>query len=205
MSLISKTPSPFADRPRAVSVAGNIAVSLSSMMLLLLIVAMAQLNTAEATDELRNVLDDLARAGQHVSLDTFRTWVKVAISVLAVLSSTSLVLGWFVLRRHRGSRVALTVLGGVILLTMPLGWAFVGPLGWLLAIAIAVSIGLLWSPSARAWFARDDKSGPSTTLPEVPSPPSWPPPPSGWGPAPPPPLPDPPGEPEDERPPDDDR
>jgi hypothetical protein len=218
MTTNSGTPSPFADRPRAVSIAGNIAVSLSITILILMVMAMSQLNSAEATTQLQSVLDQLAKAGQRVSLDTFRTWVKVAISVLAVLSSTSLVLGWYVLRRHRASRLALTILGGVVLLTTPLGWAVLGPVGWLVALAIALSVGLLWTPSARAWFNRSDDANrptggaglPDASMtdrkpqprppapygrpgqpPQSPPGPIWPPPPSGWGPAPPPPLPPP--------------
>lgn len=163
-------------RPRQVTFAGTQAIIGSLLAIIMLIGAMQQLNGSAMTDVLRQVLDS-PQAGQlQLTLDTLRTVVKYSIMGLAVLSVASLVLGFYVLRRDRGARVALTVVGGIVLLLTLL----TGPTGWAVSLYIAISLGLLWSRPARVWFARHDESA-------GPPPGVYPPPPPGWQPPPPPP------------------
>lgn len=69
--------------------------------------------------------------------------------VLALLTGAcavaALVLGWHVLRGHRGARLALSVLA------VPLLLAGMGSGGFFTTL-VAVSVVLLWSQDARAWF-----------------------------------------------------
>jgi len=84
-----------------------------------------------------------------------------------------------VLRRHRTARIALTVVGGIAAAVSLFG----GLSGVLVALYIVVSLALLWSKEARAWFAN-----PGGQLPPPPPPPGQ----GGWGSPPPPPPPPPP-------------
>jgi hypothetical protein len=147
------------------------------MVLVLLIITMGQLESIEMRQSLQDEVDRFRGTPSAFSLETAQTVVRYAIMVGAVMSSTALVLAIYVLRRHRPSRLALTILGSFVAV-WPL---FAGPVGWILTLYIAVAVGLLWSRPARTWFAR-----PPTAVPPVVGRPNagWPPP-SGWGPAPP--------------------
>jgi hypothetical protein len=180
----SVAPSSTPERPRQVSLAGSLTIAGSGMVLVLLVYTMSQLNSAEMHDALQTEVDRFRDTPSAFSLDTALTVVRYGIMAGAVLSSTALVLGVYVLRRHRASRVALTILGSFVAIWPLLG----GPVGWMLSAYIASAIGLLWTRPAREWFARP----PAPQLPPPPRPPAPPPPPaggwpppSGWGPAPP--------------------
>ena len=142
-------------RPREVTLGGLQAVAGSVFAIVLLISTAQQLNGQQMT----NTLADLVRSEQAATLgltvESARTLVRYTIMVLAVLSVASLVLGFYVLRRHRGSRIALTVVGGVVALPALMA----GPIGWLVTLYIGVSVFLIWSRPARAWFAPEGGRG----------------------------------------------
>ena len=177
------------DRPREVTLAGTQAVVGSLVALVVLVNGMQQLYSAEVHEVLADIVATDEAETLGLTLEGARTTLRYSIMVMSVLSAASLVLGFFVLRRHRASRVALTIIGGVVALLCLAG----GPLGWAVTAYIGLSIVMLWSRSARAWF-RDELPPPGIQGP--PGPPggpgdsqSWPP--SGpWtGPPPPPPPP----------------
>jgi hypothetical protein len=180
-------------RPREVTLAGTQAVVGSIIALVVLINGMQHLYSAEVQDALREIVASEEARSLDLSLETARSILRYSIMGLAVLSVASLVLGFFVLRRHRASRVALTVIGAVAALVCLFG----GPIGWLVAAYIAVSVVLLWSRASRAWF-RDPDHRPTPPAPgQLPG--RWPPPqdprggpPASWRPPPGPPPPPPP-------------
>ena len=171
-------------RPREVTIAGMLAVVGSTVMLVQLIDVMSQLNSEAATKTLPKIIDNLALVGFEPSLDTARELAKYAIMLAAVVSVASLVLGFFVLRRDRTARQALTVLGavvgGALLVALPL---VLGLLSWIIAAYVIGSVLLLWSRPARLWFG-DPTARPPTPPPGQPLPPGWQPPPPGWRPPP---------------------
>jgi hypothetical protein len=167
------------ERPRQVSVAGSLTIAGSAMALILMIITMGQIESVEMQQTLQDEVDRFRGTPSAFSLQTAQTVVRYGIMVGAVLSSTALVLGVYVLRRHRPSRLALTILGSFVAI-----WPLLaGPVGWMLSVYIVAAIALLWTRPARAWFAPPPAG-------RVPPPPpagarnGWPPP-SGWGPAPP--------------------
>ena len=170
------------ERPREVTLAGTQAVVGSLVAIIVLINGMQELYS----DDVREVLADVVATDEAqtlgLTLDGAREILRYSIMVLAVLSTASLVLGFFVLRRHRASRVGLTIIGATVAMLCIAG----GPVGWVVTAYIGVSVAMLWSRAARAWFS--DGKPPSS---EPPGPPPWPP--SGpWqGPPPPPPPPPP--------------
>jgi hypothetical protein len=146
MTSASPQPRP---RPREVTFGGTQAVVGGAIALVLLIAAAQQLYSSEMEDMLKQALQDHRAAELGITLDTARTMAKVTIMVMAVMSVTSFILGIYVLKRHRPSRIALTVLGAVVAVAT----LFAGPTGWVITAYVAASLGLLWSKAARAWFA----------------------------------------------------
>jgi hypothetical protein len=190
------TPAPgLQRRPREVTFAGTQAVVGSLIALVVLINGMQQLYSTEVHDALTEIVDSEEARSLDLSLETARSILRYSIMGLAVLSAASLVLGFFVLRRHRASRVALTVIGGLVALVCLAG----GPFGWLVAAYMGVSVFLLWSRPSRAWFSDRDNAPKPPTPGQLPGP--WqprdprdgpPPRPPGPPPGPPPPPPPPP-------------
>jgi hypothetical protein len=143
-------------RPREVTFGGTQAVVGGAIALIVLIGAAQQLYSHEMEDVLRQALDDPRARELRISLDTARTMAKIGIMVMGVLSATSLILGVYVLKRHRGSRIVLTVLGALVAFAA----LFAGPTGWVAAAYIGGSVATLWSKAARAWFANPSGPGP---------------------------------------------
>lgn len=143
-------------RPREVTVGGLAAVIGSVMALVLLVSTANQLHSSQVTKALTTVIKSEQAATLGLTLEGARELLRYTIMGLAVLSAASLVLGFYVLRRHRSARVVLTVIGsGVAALAL-----LAGPVAWLVTLYIAVSIFLMWSRPARAWFAGSDGSTP---------------------------------------------
>jgi hypothetical protein len=176
-----------------VTLAGTQAVVGSLVALVVLVNGMQELYSTEVHDALTEIVESDEAEQLGLTLEDARTILRYSIMVLAVLSAASLVLGFYVLRRHRTSRVALTVIGSVVALLALAG----GPAGWAVTAYIGVSLGLLWTRSARAWFdegrpgppAEDGRGSPP--VPPRQGPPA-PPPRQGPPPPPPPPRQDPP-------------
>ena len=136
-------------RPREVTVGGLAAVVGSAVALVLLISTANQLHSGQVTDTLREVIKNEQAATLGLTLEGAREVLRYTIMALAVLSVASLVLGFYVLRRHRSARVVLTVIGSVVGVLALLA----GPVAWLVTLYIGVSVFLMWSRPARAWFS----------------------------------------------------
>jgi hypothetical protein len=131
-----------------VTLAGMQAVAGSVIALATLISTAQQLNGAQMTETLTKIVQQEQVRALNLTVESARDLLRYSIMVLSVLSAASLVLGIFVLRRHRAARVGLTVVGvlvGILLLVA-------GPVGWVGTLYIGVSIFLLWSRPARVWF-----------------------------------------------------
>lgn len=141
--------------------------------LTLLLSGAEQLHTAEMRDALAEAVRSRGAAEAGVTVDMALQFMRYAILVLGAVSAAATVLGVYVLRRHRGSRLAVTVIGAVVAVLC----LFAPPFGWLVSAYVATSVGLLWSKAARRWFDGDavPRSSPSGTPP--PPPPGAPPPP----------------------------
>jgi hypothetical protein len=169
-------------RPAQVTRAAVQAIFGSALVLLVMVTAVSRLHT----EEMRNVADRLRKqpmlTGSHLSQSQALDVLRISATVCAAACVAGIVFGVYVLRRHRGSRIGLTVLGGFLFVS-----AAIQPLtGWLIAAYVGLSLYLLWSAPARAWFAWNPGGHGSGTVPG--------PPPSGspWpGPPPPPPPPPP--------------
>lgn len=138
-----------ARRPREVTF-GGIQVVIGSAVALLGVVSLAeQLDSSAVREALTQLSNDPRFESLNLTLDDARALLRYALMALGVVSVTSLILGIFVLRRHRSSRIVLTALGcfvAVVSLTA-------GPTGWIVTAYVAGSLYLLWTKAARSWFA----------------------------------------------------
>lgn len=146
MSAAAPTP---AARPREVTVGGMQAVIGSAVALLIVFSVAQQLDSAPVREALTKFSEKPRPASLDLTIEGVRSVMRYTLMGLGVLSVTSLILGIFVLRRHRSSRIVLTVLGGFVAVAALLA----GPSGWLVTAYVAVSLYLLWTKAARAWFA----------------------------------------------------
>ena len=124
------------------------AVAGSVLALVMLISAAQQLNGEQMTNTLRDIVQQEQVSALDLTVESARDLLRYSIMVLSVLSAASLVLAIFVLRRHRPARIGLTVVGSVAGVALLIA----GPVGWVGTLYIAVSIFLLWTRPARAWF-----------------------------------------------------
>jgi len=161
--------SPSSARPRQVTFGGTQAIVGGALSTVLLIATAQQLYEQPMTEALEQALADPRAAGLDITVETARTIAKYTIMVMGVLSVASLVLGVFVLRRHRPARVALTILGVLVALATLLA----GPPGWAVSVYVAASVVMLWSKPARAWFSDSEPSAftsPPASFPPPPPP-----------------------------------
>jgi hypothetical protein len=150
---VTAAPSDGVSRPREVTLGGAQAIIGGAITTVLLIGVAQQLYSSDMHDALAKAVADPRARQLKLTVDDARTLARYAIMVMGVLSVSSVVLGIFVLRRHRPSRIALTVIGAVVAVVT----AFAGPTGWVVTLYVVVSVGMLWSRPARAWFARSPR------------------------------------------------
>jgi hypothetical protein len=179
-------PSAENPRPRQVTFGATLAVTGGLVLLFALVDLMIRLESIEVTQALRDGLRSLRLSGD-VSVEQARDVLRYSIMIFAVLSAAAVVLGIFTLKRDRAARIGLTAVIG----TIGVAALFGGPATWLITVYIAVSVALLWSRSAREWFAGTPASalsgrpaGPRDMQRDQSAPPPTPPgpPPTGWRP-----------------------
>jgi hypothetical protein len=159
-------------RPWEVTVGATQAVIGSAVTVVAVLTLAGQLGSSAMRESLSQIVADPRFASLNLTLADARSLVWYTLMALGVVSVTSLVLAVFVLLRHRVSRIILTALGGVVALLS----LFAGVGGWAVAVYVGVSVGLLWSRPARAWFAPPHADAPPPAPPPA-RPPSVPPPP----------------------------
>ncbi|HSS68706.1 MAG TPA: hypothetical protein VLK34_09150, partial [Nocardioidaceae bacterium] len=141
-------PSAENPRPRQVTIGATLSVTGGVVLLFALIDLMTRLQSLEVTQLLQENLRALSLSSD-ISVEQARDLLRYSIMVFAVLSAAAVVLGVFTLMRDRSARVGLTV----VIATIGVLCVFGGPATWLITLYVATSIALLWSRSAREWFA----------------------------------------------------
>jgi hypothetical protein len=129
--------------PQATFCGGAILVS-SALILLLAFDRTSSLGSIEAQEAAQRFADTQG-SWIGLSADGWQTVLRVLCIVAAALSVVTGYLGWRVLQRDRGARLALSVLAPVALVA---GYAVTA----LLPGVLAVSVLLLWRSPTREWF-----------------------------------------------------
>jgi hypothetical protein len=132
-------------RPRQLTVAGGFVIAGSVILLFAIFDAITNLQSVDTRDEVSRMLSQTGN-GLGLTVSETLSGMRFGLMVAAACAAASAVLGIFVLQRHRGARVALSVLAVPILLTSPLTGGVLGAL-------VAMATLALWSGPARDWFA----------------------------------------------------
>jgi hypothetical protein len=126
--------------------AGGLAIGGSIFLLLSVFETLGRIGSVEMRETVTETLTSGGADGMGLGVDQTLTAMQVGLSVAAVCAAVTLVSGVFVLSKHQGARIALTVA------TVPIFFTsfFTGTVMAVLVFAAAL---LLWSGPARDWFA----------------------------------------------------
>lgn len=137
---------PAKDRPRQLTLAVGFVIGGSLFLLLQIFDTVGRLSSVDTRDAVSEWLASPAGEGLGADVSTVLGLMRVGLTVAAVCAAVALAAGGFVLQRHRGARIALSVVAVPLLLTAPLT-------GGIFGAVVAASIGLMWSGPARDWYA----------------------------------------------------
>jgi hypothetical protein len=139
-----------APRPRQVTLASLIA-GLGALLVLAYIFAVMADWPPPIREEVEDALDNAPFGSSGISVDAVLDMARILLMVIAAGCVAAVVLALYTVRRHRPSRIGLTVLASAwALLSLTLGLA-----GLLLAAIAVGCVVLLWSAEARTWFATE--------------------------------------------------
>jgi hypothetical protein len=150
--------------------------------------AMGSVRSADTMDSIRQLLSRPPGNGTGLSVESAVALLRGLVLFSGALAATGAVLAVYCLRRHRGARLGLSVVAGLMLFTASFVTGF-------LPVLIAVATSMLWGRDARDWFAGREPTRRQTATREPAAPPtdpgasaatpaSWPPPTGPAGPVP---------------------
>ncbi len=144
MILVSTSTSKPA-RPSQVTLAGWMVIAGSVVIVLTVFDQIGTLHTLAVRQQVEKFLSEPPADGLGLSVDSAVRLLRVASMVAAGCAAAAAILGWHVLHRHRGARIALTVVAVPLFLTGVVAGPF-------FSSVVAVSALMLWSRPARDWF-----------------------------------------------------
>ena len=132
-------------RPSQVTMAGWTVIVGSVLVVVTVFDQVSSLHTVEVREAFQQALSEPMARNLGVTVDQVLVTVRVLSSIVAACAAATAILGWHVLRRHKPSRLALTVLA------VPLFVCGIISGGFFTAF-VAAGAMMLWSKPARAWF-----------------------------------------------------
>ena len=108
--------------------------------------AMGSVRSADTMDSIRQLLSRPPGNGTGLSVESAVALLRGLVLFSGALAATGAVLAVYCLRRHRGARLGLSVVAGLMLFTASFVTGF-------LPVLIAVATSMLWGRDARDWFA----------------------------------------------------
>lgn len=154
-------------RPRQLTAVLWLVVLGSAFQVLSVFDRMSTLHSVDTRQEVAKVVGSGRGRDLGITVDEALRLMGVALTVSALCAAAAVVLGIFALQRHRGARIALSVVAVPLLATALLTGGMVGAL-------VALAVAFTWTAPARDWFAgRPVRSGPdrSDRPPAAPPPP----------------------------------
>lgn len=133
-------------RPRQVTMAAWMIIGGSLLVVLTVFDRMAGLNSLDTREAITLFLSEPPGDGLGLSVSEAIATIRVLSMVAGACAAAAAILGFHVLRRHKGARIALTVLAVPLFLT---GFAT----GGFLSSLVAASALMLWLEPSRDWFA----------------------------------------------------
>jgi hypothetical protein len=137
---------PTGGRPSQVTVAGWTAVVASALLVFSIFDRMAALNSVDMREEIQKALDSGAGEGLGLTVAEALDGIRWLLLVGGAAAAAAAILGFFVLRRDRPARIALTVATVPLVICSPFAGGF-------LAAIVAACTAMLWTRPARDWFA----------------------------------------------------
>ncbi len=133
-------------RPRRVTIAGVMAAAACVLLVVSLFDSMATVRSATVRRQIAEQLSRPPGDGLGLDPDAVVDMLRALVLVSGALAAAGAVLAVFVLQRHKGARVGLTVTAVLLLFSA----TFVSGI---LPILVAVAASMLWGREARDWFA----------------------------------------------------
>ncbi len=106
---------------------------------------LGNLRSMETREMVQGYLDESPGDTLGWSVETGLAALRITAMVTAVCAASAVVLGWFVLQRNAGARIALSVLAVPLFVTGMITGGFVSSM-------VAAGVVLLWMQPARSWF-----------------------------------------------------
>ena len=132
-------------RPRQATVSGSLILAGSIVIVLLAFQQVSTLGSIAAQEAAADLISTPPGDGLGLSVDDVQAILRVMSFVAAATGTAAAILGWQVLQRSRGARLALSVLAPVLLVS---GLAS----GGFSAALVAAAVVMLWVQPSRDWF-----------------------------------------------------
>lgn len=133
-------------RPRRVTIGGGLALTGCVLLVVTLLDSMGQVRSTQMRHSLEQSLSTPPASTLGLDVEVMLGILRGIVFASGALAATGVVLAVFVLRRHRGARVGLTV----VALLMLFSTTFVTGL---LPLLIVVAVSMLWGRESGVWFA----------------------------------------------------
>jgi len=133
-------------RPRQVTMAGWMIIGGSLLVVVTVFERMAGVNDLETRDAIAQFLATPPGDGLGLDVPAVQSLIRVFSMIAGACAAAAAILGFHVLRRHKGARLALTVLAVPLFLSGLVADGFLSSL-------VAASAVMLWLEPARDWFA----------------------------------------------------
>lgn len=148
-------------RPNQVTMAGWMVMVGSVIIVLTVFDRMTGLRSVEMREAVQKFLSEPPGEGLGLSVDGTLSIIKAISLVAAGCATAAAILGWHILRRDKGARLALSLLAVPLFLTGIVAGGFFSAL-------VAASALMLWTQPARDWFdgvSRSRQPGEATASP----------------------------------------
>jgi hypothetical protein len=137
---------PTKQRPPQVSLASGIVMFSSVVVLLTAWERVTSLGSLETQDAIRDVLAEAPFSSLGLTVSSTTDLLRVSCMVAAACACATAILGWYVRKPDRSSRLGLTLFAVVVFVTGI-------PAGGLAGSFVAAGAAMLWMQPAREWFA----------------------------------------------------
>ena len=147
-----------AERPRQVTVAAWLIMLGSAFVVVSVFEQVAGLHTLEAREAAERIVSEPPGSGLGLDVDSVLMLMRVLATAAAACATATGVLGFYVLRRSRNARLALTVLAVPLFLTGMV-------VGGFMSSVVAAATLMLWLQPTRDWVDGVTRSSPATGSP----------------------------------------
>lgn len=137
---------PEQTRPRQVTMAGWMVMLGSGFVVVNVFDRVSRLRSLQTREAIEEFLAEPPGAGMGLSVESVISLMQTVAMVAAACATAAAILGWYVLRRNRQARLALSIVA------VPLFFSGMVAGGFLSSLVVAAT-AMLWLSPSREWFA----------------------------------------------------